>query len=125
MDSLGAIDPGPFLESAAMDKNRRILKNGNPEAKRMVFLEELLRNIFLKPFLTQPSAIFSDEEDEEENDIISKENSANGGEIYNSLIRDLLAKELAQNKSFGFNKAITKRIENGGAREEIRSDDKR
>lgn len=122
MAGLAPIDPGAFLEYSEMDKSRRILQNGTPEAKQMVFLEELLRNVFLKSFLTQPSAIFSDDEDDEDNDIISKENSSNGGEIYNRIIRDLLAKELAQNKSFGFNKEIIKRIENGGVRKKVQGD---
>lgn len=113
MDSLGAIDPGPFLAKAAMERNRRIFNSGDPKARQTIFLEELLRNIFLKPFLTQPSVIFS--EDDEDSEFY---NQSTGGEIYNMMIRDLLAKELAENKSFGFNKEIIKKIENNkGAKE--------
>lgn len=106
MDSLGAIDPGPFLAKAAMERNRRVFESGDPKARQTIFLEELLRNIFLKPFLTQPSVIFN--EDEEENVFFHQ---SAGGAIYNRIIRDLMAKELAENKSFGFNKEIIKKIE--------------
>jgi len=117
MAGLVPIDPGAFIEYSEMNNSRRVLQNGTPEAKKMVFLEELLKNVFLKSFITQPASIFSDDEDDEDKDIISKENTSQGAEIYNRLIRDLLAKELANNKSFGFNQEILKRLENGGVRE--------
>lgn len=123
MAGLAPIDPSVFLEYSAMDRSKRVLQNGTPEAKQTIFMEELLKNVFLKSFFTQSSALLSDEEDDEDSDIISKENTSNGTEIYNRLMRDFLAKELAENKSFGFNKEIIKRIENGGAKGKEQSDD--
>ena len=94
MAGLVPIDPGAFIEYSEMNNSRRVLQNGTPEAKKMVFLEELLKNVFLKSFITQPASIFSDDVDDEDKDIISKENTSQGAEIYNMLIRDLLAKNL-------------------------------